>query len=63
MEEQQLSLALTPTDCGSSDWPVNLAEAPFEARVVLDDEHDQFEWVTLHRRRAAVPARSGRPVH
>ena len=45
LEETGLELALTPTDCGSAEWPLYLAEAPPDASVVLDAEHDRFEWV------------------
>jgi 8-oxo-dGTP pyrophosphatase MutT (NUDIX family) len=45
-EETGLSLPLVPTDCGSAEWPVYLAEAPCNASVVLDVEHDRYEWVT-----------------
>ena len=44
-EETGLLLPLVPTECGSADWPLYLAEAPPDAPVVLDGEHDRFEWV------------------
>jgi 8-oxo-dGTP pyrophosphatase MutT (NUDIX family) len=47
-EESGLALALIPTNCGSPEWPVFLTEAPYDARVVLDAEHDRFEWVSMH---------------
>lgn len=47
-EETGLSLGLMLTECGSAEWPVFLAEAASDARVVLDAEHDRFEWVPLH---------------
>jgi hypothetical protein len=43
-EETGLDLPLTPTDSGSPEWPHLLASAPLDARVVIDAEHDRFEW-------------------
>jgi 8-oxo-dGTP pyrophosphatase MutT (NUDIX family) len=47
LEESGLSLPLVPTQCGSAEWPVFVAEAAYDARVVLDAEHDRFEWVRM----------------
>jgi 8-oxo-dGTP pyrophosphatase MutT (NUDIX family) len=44
-EETKLQLTLEPTQHGSVDWLVYVAEAPSDAIVVLDSEHDRFEWV------------------
>lgn len=44
-EETGLVLELQPTACGTDDWPVYLAEAPTGAVVVLDAEHDRYEWL------------------
>lgn len=44
-EETGLALPILPTDCGTADWPLYLAEAPPEAAIILDREHDRFEWV------------------
>jgi 8-oxo-dGTP pyrophosphatase MutT (NUDIX family) len=48
-EETGLELPIVPTTCGTADWPVYLAEAPPAARVVLDAEHDRFEWVPVEQ--------------
>jgi 8-oxo-dGTP pyrophosphatase MutT (NUDIX family) len=45
LEEAGLDLPLAPTELGSDDWAVFLAEAPADAGVVLDDEHDRFDWL------------------
>ena len=44
-EETGLELALELTDCGNAEWPHYTARAPLDAAVVLDAEHDRFEWV------------------
>jgi predicted metal-dependent hydrolase len=46
-EETGLELPLTSTDVGAEDWPVYVAEAPRDARVVLSEEHDRFQWATV----------------
>jgi 8-oxo-dGTP pyrophosphatase MutT (NUDIX family) len=45
LEETGLELEPAPTDCGSDEWAVFVAEAPPDAEVRLDREHDAFEWV------------------
>ena len=45
-EETGLTLPLQPTDCGSPDWFVYQAEAPLDATITLDAEHDRYEWLT-----------------
>ena len=45
LEESGLTLALTSTDCGTADWHLYVAEAPSDAEVTLDAEHDHYEWV------------------
>jgi 8-oxo-dGTP pyrophosphatase MutT (NUDIX family) len=44
-EETGLDLTLEPTACGTPDWLLHLAEAPPDAMVRSDAEHDRFEWV------------------
>jgi 8-oxo-dGTP pyrophosphatase MutT (NUDIX family) len=46
-EEAGLALEVRPTDCGTADWAVYVAEAPPGAAVSLahDPEHDRFEWL------------------
>jgi hypothetical protein len=42
-------VAMTLTDCGSTDWPLYIARAAADAPVLLDAEHDRFEWVPVDR--------------
>lgn len=44
-EETGLALSIHPTSCGSSDWPVYWAEAPHDAAIIADLEHDRHEWL------------------
>ena len=48
-EETVLGLPLTPIQeaSASGDVALYLAEAPSDAHVVLDDEHDRFLWLPL----------------
>jgi 8-oxo-dGTP pyrophosphatase MutT (NUDIX family)/diadenosine tetraphosphate (Ap4A) HIT family hydrolase len=46
-EETGLDLPLTFTECGTAEWPHYLASVPPDAAVVLDAEHDRFEWVLV----------------
>jgi 8-oxo-dGTP pyrophosphatase MutT (NUDIX family) len=41
------SLPIVPTDAGSADWFVYAAAWPDDRDVVLSEEHDLFEWVSL----------------
>lgn len=43
-EETGLDLDLSLTDCGTAEWPHYVAIAPPDATVILDAEHDRFEW-------------------
>jgi dATP pyrophosphohydrolase len=47
LEETGLSLEPHPTPCGREEWAVYVAEAPADAEVRLDAEHDDFEWLPL----------------
>jgi 8-oxo-dGTP pyrophosphatase MutT (NUDIX family) len=47
LEETGLVLPLRLTEAGSAHWRVFKAEARPDARVVLNDEHDAYEWVGL----------------
>ncbi|WP_405001301.1 NUDIX domain-containing protein [Geochorda subterranea] len=44
-EETGLQLALEATPCGTGEWAVFVAKASPEAEVVLDAEHDRYEWL------------------
>lgn len=46
VEESGLDLEPEPTACGTAEWYVFVAEAPADAQVVLDAEHDRCVWVT-----------------
>ena len=46
-EETGLRVPVRPTDCGSADWCVYLAEVPDGAVISLNAEHDRFEWVSV----------------
>ncbi len=39
-------LPLHPTTCGSPDWRSYWAEAPHDATIIADVEHDRYEWLT-----------------
>ncbi len=45
-EETGLELACMPTG-ERVDWAIYVAEAPADAQVVLDAEHDRYEWLSL----------------
>ena len=47
LEETGLVLPLRLTAAGSPHWRVFTALARPDAQVVLDDEHDAYEWVDL----------------
>jgi 8-oxo-dGTP pyrophosphatase MutT (NUDIX family) len=47
LEETGLVLPLRLTEAGSPHWRVFKAEARPDARVVLNEEHDAYEWVAL----------------
>jgi 8-oxo-dGTP pyrophosphatase MutT (NUDIX family) len=47
LEETGLVLPLRLTEAGSLHWRVFTAQARPDARVVLNDEHDAYEWVAL----------------
>jgi 8-oxo-dGTP pyrophosphatase MutT (NUDIX family) len=46
-EETGLSLPLAETGLGSDEWLLFAAEAPPDAQIRLDDEHDRYEWLSL----------------
>jgi 8-oxo-dGTP pyrophosphatase MutT (NUDIX family) len=46
-EETGLTLPLQATDQGLDSWAIYTAEAPLDSGIVLDAEHDRFEWVKL----------------
>ena len=46
-EETRLCLDIWRTNAGDDNWVVFAAEAPAEAEVRLDEEHDRYDWLTL----------------
>jgi 8-oxo-dGTP pyrophosphatase MutT (NUDIX family) len=68
LEETGLRLPLRSTACGTSTWHVYLAELPPEqlgsgAAIVLDAEHDRYEWVSLESALArCLPAQVGQSL-
>jgi 8-oxo-dGTP pyrophosphatase MutT (NUDIX family) len=62
-EETGLELACAATPCGEAACPVFAAEAPPDARVRLDAEHDAHRWLPLAEACAlCLPARVGRSI-
>jgi len=47
LEEVGLRLALQPTEFGTTEWRVYAAMANDGHNVVLDEEHDRYEWTSL----------------
>jgi 8-oxo-dGTP pyrophosphatase MutT (NUDIX family) len=47
LEETGLVLPLRLAQAGSPHWRVFMAQAKCDARVILSDEHDRFEWVAV----------------
>ena len=46
-EETGFELKIQKTSFGTEDWAVFMAEAPEDAQVKLDLEHDRFKWMDL----------------
>lgn len=44
-EETGLQLSVEPIPCGTGEWPLFVAKAPHGAQVMLDAEHDRYEWL------------------
>jgi predicted metal-dependent hydrolase len=63
LEETGLELSLTPTELGSAEWRLFHAETAADARVVLDEEHDRYRWVSAEEAaRICLPAQVGRSI-
>jgi predicted metal-dependent hydrolase len=59
-EETGLELPITRTDVGKEQWAVYVAEAPPDAEIVLDAEHDRAAWLSLEAAvQACLPAMVG----
>lgn len=58
LEETGLALPLHATSCGGPDWRVYWAEAPDDATIIADLEHDRYEWLPPDEAlRRCLPAR------
>ena len=58
LEETGLCLDITRTNAGDTGWVVFAAEAPADAEITLDAEHDRYGWLTLDEALArTAPAR------
>jgi 8-oxo-dGTP pyrophosphatase MutT (NUDIX family) len=62
-EETGLELPVTSTDLGADAWALYTAEAPADAEVVLNEEHDRFQWVSVDEaERLCLPPMVGRSI-
>jgi predicted metal-dependent hydrolase len=62
-EETGLELPITQTHLGREEWAVYVAEAPADAEIVLDAEHDRFRWVSAEEaEQACLPAMVGSSI-
>jgi 8-oxo-dGTP pyrophosphatase MutT (NUDIX family) len=62
-EETGLELPLTRSDIGDEGWRVYTAEAPQDAQIILNEEHDRFRWVSAEEaERLCLPAPVGRSI-
>jgi predicted metal-dependent hydrolase len=62
-EETGLALPLMRTDLGPEQWLLYVAEAPADAVIVLDDEHDRFRWVSAEEaERICLPPMVGSTI-
>jgi predicted metal-dependent hydrolase len=60
LEETGLQLEVARGGVGDDEWAVYVAEAPSEADIVLNNEHDRFRWVTAaEAERLCLPATVG----
>jgi 8-oxo-dGTP pyrophosphatase MutT (NUDIX family) len=48
-EETGLTLPIVETTLGGGEWIFFTAEAPRDADITLDDEHDRYEWLSLEQ--------------
>jgi predicted metal-dependent hydrolase len=59
-EETGLELHIALAEVGGDQWAVYAAEAPRDAKIVLNEEHDRFRWVSAEEaERLCLPARVG----
>jgi 8-oxo-dGTP pyrophosphatase MutT (NUDIX family) len=62
-EETGLELRIVPADAGSEDWPAYVAQAPSDAKVVLNEEHDRFRWASAaEAERLCLPSAVGQSI-
>ena len=46
-EETGLELKVQKTNFGTKDWVVFMTEAYIDTQVIIDSEHDRFEWMNI----------------
>jgi 8-oxo-dGTP pyrophosphatase MutT (NUDIX family) len=62
-EETGLELTCELTTLGTEEWVVYLAEAPDDASVVLDHEHDRLRWLSAEdAAKRCLPAHVGETI-
>jgi len=62
-EETGLELAIAPATVGDDQWAVYVGEAPPNAKIVLNEEHDRFRWVSAEEaERLCLPAMVGESI-
>ena len=47
-EETGLDLIPQQIDFGDNNWTIYVAEADSDCEIILDAEHDRYEWLSLH---------------
>jgi predicted metal-dependent hydrolase/8-oxo-dGTP pyrophosphatase MutT (NUDIX family) len=62
-EEAGLELPITRSGVGDEGWRVYTAQAPQNAEVSLNEEHDRYRWVSVDEaERLCLPAMVGRSI-
>jgi 8-oxo-dGTP pyrophosphatase MutT (NUDIX family) len=62
-EEAGLELPVTRIAGGNEDWPAYAAEAPPDAEILLNEEHDRFRWLSAEEaERVCLPMLVGRSI-
>lgn len=62
-EETGLKLQIAAAGVGGEQWKIYAAEAPSDAEIVLNEEHDRFRWVSAEEgERLCLPAAVGESV-
>lgn len=62
-EETGLELPVTRSSVSDEEWALYSAQAPEDAKVVLNEEHDGFRWVSVaEAERLCLPAMVGQSI-